>query len=85
MSTLPLAAQPREEPTAALAAAALAAAETAIPGLPPLAGLATYSRAADVGYDVEANVARMLRYAWITRRTRGYRCSGSYWRNRSSY
>jgi hypothetical protein len=66
MSTLPLAAQPGGEPTAALAAA-----EIAVAGLPPLAGLATYSQAADVGYDVEANVARLLRYAWITRAHNG--------------
>lgn len=71
MPTLPLAAQPGTQSTveAAVEAAAETAAETAVAGLPPLAGLATYSRAADVGYDVEANVARLLRYAWITRRT----------------
>lgn len=36
--------------------------------LPPLAGLATYATAATVGYSVEENVARLLRYAWIEKR-----------------
>lgn len=35
---------------------------------PPLAGLATYASAAAIGYDVEANVTRLLRYAWFEKR-----------------
>ena len=37
--------------------------------VPPLAGLATYAAAAAVGYGVEENVALLLRYAWIEKRT----------------
>jgi hypothetical protein len=33
--------------------------------IPPLAGLATYEEAARVGYSVDENVRRLLRYAWI--------------------
>lgn len=33
--------------------------------IPPLAGLAAYPVAAIVGYDVNANVQRLLRYAWL--------------------
>ena len=36
--------------------------------IPPLAGLATYEEAARVGYSVEENVSRFLRYAWIEKR-----------------
>ncbi|WP_420632254.1 hypothetical protein [Candidatus Leptofilum sp.] len=36
--------------------------------IPPLAGLATYEEAARVGYSVEENVKRFLRYAWIEKR-----------------
>lgn len=36
--------------------------------IPPLAGLATYERAARPGFGVEQNVARFLRYAWIEKR-----------------
>lgn len=36
--------------------------------LPPLAGLATYAAASTVGYGVEQNVTRLLRYAWIEKR-----------------
>ena len=36
--------------------------------IPPLAGLASYERAAQVGYSVEENVQRFLRYAWIEKR-----------------
>jgi hypothetical protein len=32
---------------------------------PPLAGLATYEEAARIGYSVQDNVQRLLRYAWI--------------------
>jgi hypothetical protein len=34
----------------------------------PLAGLATYEEAAVIGYSVEENVGRLLRYAWIEKR-----------------
>lgn len=37
--------------------------------LPPLAGLATYERAAQLGLDVERNVRRLLRAAWFEKRT----------------
>jgi len=36
--------------------------------IPPLAGLATYAEAAALGYSVEENVTRLLRYAWIEKR-----------------
>jgi hypothetical protein len=36
--------------------------------IPPLAGLATYEEAARLGYSVEENVQRLLRYAWIEKR-----------------
>ena len=42
----------------------------------PLAGLATYEEAARVGYSVEENVARFLRYAWIEKRAMEV---GLYW------
>jgi hypothetical protein len=37
--------------------------------VPPLAGLASYREAAKVSYSVDDNVARLLRYAWIEKRT----------------
>jgi hypothetical protein len=37
-------------------------------GVPELAGLASYAGAARIGYSVEANVARLLRYQWTERR-----------------
>jgi hypothetical protein len=36
--------------------------------LPPLAGLCTYAEAGQVGYGVEDNVRRLLRYDWIEKR-----------------
>jgi hypothetical protein len=36
--------------------------------IPELAGLATYTEAARVGYSVDENVARLLRYHWTERR-----------------
>lgn len=36
--------------------------------IPELAGLATYADAARIGYSVEENVARLLRYHWTERR-----------------
>ncbi len=36
--------------------------------IPPLAGLATYARAAQPGFSVDENVQRFLRYAWIEKR-----------------
>ncbi len=36
--------------------------------LPPLAGLASYDTAAQIGYDVEANVERFCRYVWWEKR-----------------
>ena len=36
--------------------------------IPELAGLATYREAARIGYGVEENVARLLRYQWTERR-----------------
>lgn len=36
--------------------------------LPPLAGLASYSQAAQVGLDVETGVQRFVRYAWFEKR-----------------
>lgn len=44
--------------------------------IPPLAGLATYEEAARVGYSVEENVDRFLRYAWIEKRAMEV---GLYW------
>lgn len=37
-------------------------------GIPELAGLATYTEAARIGYSVEENVRRLLRYQWTERR-----------------
>jgi len=37
-------------------------------GIPELAGLATYDEAARIGYSVEENVRRLLRYQWTERR-----------------
>jgi hypothetical protein len=37
-------------------------------GIPELAGLATYGEAARIGYSVEENVRRLLRYQWTERR-----------------
>jgi hypothetical protein len=40
----------------------------AFDNIPELAGLATYAEAARVGYSVDGNVARLLRYHWTERR-----------------
>lgn len=37
-------------------------------GIPELGGLATYAEAARIGYSVEENVRRLLRYQWAGRR-----------------
>jgi hypothetical protein len=37
-------------------------------GIPELAGVATYADAARIGYSVDENVARLLRYHWTERR-----------------
>jgi hypothetical protein len=37
-------------------------------GVPELAGLATYADAARIGYSVDENVRRLLRYHWVERR-----------------
>src|ERR1043166_1690881 len=37
-------------------------------GVPELAGLATYAAAARIGYPVDENVRRLLRYQWTERR-----------------
>ncbi len=37
-------------------------------GVPELAGLASYAQAARIGYPVEENVRRLLRYQWTERR-----------------
>ncbi|MGH7560787.1 MAG: hypothetical protein ACRENB_07190 [Gemmatimonadales bacterium] len=37
-------------------------------GIPELAGLASYGEAARIGYSVEENVRRLLRYQWVERR-----------------
>ncbi len=37
-------------------------------GVPELAGLASYAEAARIGYPVEENVRRLLRYQWVERR-----------------
>lgn len=39
-----------------------------IPRIPELASLATYAEAARIGYPVEENVRRLLRYQWTERR-----------------
>lgn len=44
--------------------------------IPPLAGLASYDQAARLGYNVEENVQRLLRYAWIEKRAME---TGLYW------
>ncbi|HET7186571.1 MAG TPA: hypothetical protein VFI52_00390, partial [Gemmatimonadaceae bacterium] len=36
--------------------------------IPPLAGLSSYDEAARVGYSVDENVARLLRFHWVERR-----------------
>ena len=40
-------------------------------GVPELAGIATYAEAARVGYSVEENVRRLLRFHWVERRLMG--------------
>src|SRR5437867_11312425 len=40
----------------------------ASPGIPELAGLASYAEAARIGYSVDENVRRLLRYQWTERR-----------------
>ncbi|MGZ3674310.1 MAG: hypothetical protein ACXVCO_08350, partial [Ktedonobacterales bacterium] len=35
------------------------------PHFPPLAGLGTYEQAAQIGYTVEQDVERFVRYAWL--------------------
>ena len=37
-------------------------------GVPELAGVATYAEAARIGYSVDENVGRLLRYQWVERR-----------------
>jgi len=39
--------------------------------LPELAGLASYSEAARIGFSVDENVRRLLRYHWVERRLMG--------------
>lgn len=46
--------------------------------IPPLAGLCTYEEAARVGYDVQENVERFVRYAWLEKRAME---AGLYWLN----
>jgi hypothetical protein len=46
--------------------------------IPVLAGVCTYEEAARLGYGVEENVARMVRYAWIEKRMMDM---GLYWMN----
>lgn len=46
--------------------------------IPALAGLCTYEEAARLGYTVEENVNRMVRYAWIEKRAMD---AGLYWLN----
>jgi hypothetical protein len=46
--------------------------------IPVLAGLCTYEEAARLGYSVEENVSRMVRYAWIEKRAIDF---GLYWLN----
>jgi hypothetical protein len=40
-------------------------------GLPELAGVATYAEAARIGFSVDENVRRLLRFHWIERRLMG--------------
>jgi hypothetical protein len=40
----------------------------AIPDLPELAGIATYGEAARIGFSVDENVRRLLRFHWVERR-----------------
>ena len=42
-----------------------------LPTLPELGGIATYAEAARVGFSVEENVRRLLRFHWIERRLMG--------------
>jgi hypothetical protein len=44
--------------------------------IPPLAGLASYAEAARIGYSIEENVRRLLRYAWFEKRAMEV---GLYW------
>jgi hypothetical protein len=44
--------------------------------IPPLAGLASYAQAAQLGYSVEENVQRLLRYAWFEKQAME---TGLYW------
>src|SRR5215211_547901 len=37
-------------------------------GIPELAGIATYEDAARLGYSVDENVRRLLRYHWVEKR-----------------
>ena len=37
-------------------------------GIPELAGVATYADAARIGFSVDENVRRLLRYHWVERR-----------------
>ena len=46
--------------------------------IPVLAGVCSYEEAARLGYSVEENVARMVRYAWIEKRMMDM---GLYWMN----
>ena len=46
--------------------------------IPPLAGLATYAQAAQVGQGVDETVRRLLRFAWIEKRMME---AGLYWIN----
>ena len=40
----------------------------ALDAIPELAGIATYAQASRIGYSVEDNVARLLRFHWVERR-----------------
>ena len=40
----------------------------ALDDIPELAGVATYAQASRIGYSVEENVARLLRFHWVERR-----------------
>src|SRR5690348_3642868 len=42
-----------------------------IPSLPELGGIATYAEAARIGFSVEDNVRRLLRFHWVERRLLG--------------
>ena len=44
---------------------------SSIPNLPELAGVATYAEAARVGFSVDENVRRLLRFHWVERRLMG--------------